>query len=68
MQRYVTTQSAEGRTIRKKGVEQGKSWEGAMDTVDSARDLKNYNLHLWHKVYPLQVIVPPMVGNGRLLR
>ena len=23
---------------------------------------------LWNKVYPLQVTVPPMGGNGRLLR
>ena len=28
----------------------------------------NYILVLWDKVYPIQVTVPPMGGNGRLLR
>ena len=27
-----------------------------------------FEIHLWDKVYPLQVIVPPMGVNGRLLR
>ena len=28
----------------------------------------NATTNLWDKVYPLTVIVPPMGGNGRLLR
>ena len=38
------------------------------DKVDALCDDDNVDGHLWDKVYPIQVKVPPMGGNGRLLR